>query len=201
MPNKIRKDPAKPESSEKETRRSHLRLVTRHSHVARSKKQHTYVVWAFLVLLFLTLGTIFTLRPPDSSSTARLYSSFISLRPTLTQEGIFKFQNDKGALRKIVNKALKEGASEAEQNTAQNIAVYLFPELLPDSDFEKGVATEDWKPLEEAIEKNPKSPESRLWFEEMRANIWNYESPDRETPRVSDYAKEVLRLYDELSAP
>lgn len=202
MANPLKKSPPSTPPKENEAKRPHLRLVTKETRVHRSKPNHTLVVWTFLGIFTATLGTIVFLSSHNLVPPNSLQTTFMALRPGLSEpQGLLRFQTDKGILRSMVSRALNEKKAEAEENLAQNIAVYLFPELLSDEDFEKMVALDQWKPMQEAIEKSPKSPESRIWFEEMRANIWNYESPDRENPRISDYAKEVLRLYDELSSP
>lgn len=200
MPNKIKGDGPSHTEHKPQHRNTHLRLVTR-SHIARPKKQHTYVVAAFLAIFITTLTTIFLLNSKNVGPSMTLHNSFVALRSALTDDGLLKFQRDKGMLRDNVNKALKNSGNDVDNAIANNIAVFMFPELLSDEDFEKSVALDQWKPMQDAIERNPKSPESRVWFDEMRANIWNYESPDRENPKISEYAKEVLRIYDELSAP
>ena len=56
-------------------------------------------------------------------------------------------------------------------------------------------------PLEESIERAPRTPESRLWFEELRADIWNYENPERSAPRITPYAQQAIRIFDVMTQP
>lgn len=128
-------------------------------------------------------------------------TNFFSLRDVYRQEGLQRYLEEKKVLKAQIQKALKNPSGDEEEVFASNVAVYLFPEVLPEWNFEKSVAMEQWATLQEAIEKAPRTQESRLWFEEMRANIWNYENPDRKVPNISHFAKETLRIYDDLSSP
>jgi len=107
---------------------------------------------------------------------------------------------EKEALKAQVQRKLKSPASEEEAQAASNVALYLFPDALPDSNFEKGVALEDWAPLQAEIEKAPGSAQARLKYEEMRANIWNYENPKQDHATISPYAEETLKLFSGLTA-
>lgn len=158
-------------------------------------------VWMFLggvatfltVIYFLASGTLLDLRFASKV--------FYSLHETAKGASIDKFLEDKRSLQGHVKANLKKSPTSQEASFALNVAVYLFPELLPGSNFEKQIAIEQWGNFQKKIEEKPKSPESRIWFEELRANIWNYENTDRQTPRLSAYAKEAIRIYDALSTP
>ena len=125
-------------------------------------------------------------------------ASFGTLQDDISQGGVAQFQKKKEDLRGEVAENLRE-VDSPDRDKAENIAVYLFPDLLEKDDFEKDVALDQWAPHEKKIESNPHSPESRQVFEEMKNNVWNYENPDRETPVVSDYATQVLKIYEALS--
>jgi hypothetical protein len=126
-------------------------------------------------------------------------ASFTLLDEALLNEGMTAFADKKRELKKEVQKTLGESADENERNRAQSIAVYLFPDLLPYDDFERDVAFELWFEHQQSIEKNPKTEDGRQTFEQMRANIWNYESADKVRPEISDTAEQAIRIYDVMT--
>lgn len=149
-----------------------------------------------LSMLFFFTNSSFTKNDSDSDSI-----SYSTLLTSLSTGGFSKFYLDKKILRAKIATMLSAPQNETEENYATNIALYLFPDLLPDSNFEKIVAVEQWAPLESAIEKKPRSQEARLLFDEMKSNIWNYENPKMDRSGLSLYATETLKIYHELSAP
>lgn len=126
-------------------------------------------------------------------------ASFNLLHQDFVQGGMEQFHKKKNGLRQEVGKALESSDDTPERDRAQNIALYLFPDLLAKDDFERDVAMEQWYPQQKTIEEHPQSPESRRSFEELKNNVWNYENPDRQIPTISDYAESVIRIYDTLS--
>lgn len=126
-------------------------------------------------------------------------ASFSTLYEDFEEGGLQKFQERKHDLKREVGKTLASEGDTAEKDRAENIALYLFPDLLSNDDFERDVALEQWYPQQKAIEETPGTTESRRTFEELKNNVWNYENPDRQVPVVSDYAEEVIRIYDVLS--
>ncbi len=164
-----------------------------------SSPQKTIVLFIFLSGLGLTMLFFFT-----NSSLNKIDSDSISqstLLTSLSTGGYSQFHSDKKILRAKIATMLSSPQNETEETYATNIALYLFPDLLPDSNFEKIVAVEQWAPLESAIEKKPRSQEARLLFDEMKSNIWNYENPKMDRSGLSLYASETLKIYHELSAP
>lgn len=167
----------------------------------RQSKDTSRLLWGFVLLFTSGLLGLFLYSLHNKDTVQLTDKRFYGLHEVYKQEGILKFQEEKGKLKTQVTETLKNSTNEEEQQFATNVAVYLFPEVLPDTNFEKTVALEQWGAFTEAIEKKPRTPESRVWFEEVRANIWNYESPDRHNPKLSPFAKETLRIYDEISSP
>jgi hypothetical protein len=110
-----------------------------------------------------------------------------------------KYLQRKRELRAEVANALGDAPGTPHKKVALSIAVYLFPELLPVEDFERDQAQEYWVPLERAIERDPRTDTSRQWFEELRANLFNYEGVGRGTKALSAYAETTLHLYEALS--
>ncbi|MCB0418659.1 MAG: hypothetical protein KDD39_13500, partial [Bdellovibrionales bacterium] len=110
-----------------------------------------------------------------------------------------RFAERKNDLRRDISRTLRANKSLEARMIATNISVYLFPDLLPSENFERTVAEDQWLPLQRAIEKAPGTYESRLKFEEMKANIWNYESPDKRAPKLTETAETVLHIYDLMS--
>ncbi|MBM4318273.1 MAG: hypothetical protein FJ116_12460 [Deltaproteobacteria bacterium] len=96
---------------------------------------------------------------------------------------------------------LNSPKNEDEETKASNIALYLFPEILPNENFEKQAALELWAPLEAEIEQKPRSAKARMLFEELTSNIWNYENPKITNAGLSIYAAETLKLYHAISSP
>ncbi|MSP19151.1 MAG: hypothetical protein EXR74_06225 [Bdellovibrionales bacterium] len=164
-----------------------------------SSPQKTIALFIFSFVLGLTLLFFFS-----NSSITKIDSDSIShstLVTSLSKGGYLQFQSEKKILRAKIAILLSSSQNETEKNYATNVALYLFPDLLPDSNFEKTVAIEQWAPLESAIEKKPRSHEARLLFDEMKSNIWNYENPKMDRSGLSLYGSETLKIYHELSAP
>ena len=162
-------------------------------------RQHAIILGflGLVLLAFLTLSLFDSKSQIDIVSTNK---PFYGLHRTYKESGMEEFLNEKKVLKKQLTETLKNPKNTEDASFAANIALYLFPETLSDADFEKQVAQDQWAPLQAAIEKVPHSDRSRLWFQEMRANIWNYESPDLAAPKISVYSREVLKIYNELSS-
>jgi hypothetical protein len=128
-----------------------------------------------------------------------LTTAFTELPGIYQREGMLTFLEAKARLRLKVADALQDQDDQVSA-LADNIAVYLFPDLLPEADFERGPATELWLPIERAIESAPHSPQSRARYQRLEAEIWNYEAADRKIPDLSPVATGVLRIYDALSS-
>lgn len=163
----------------------------------RLKKGTRRTVALTLLVCFGFLGALFYHRENvsrETSSTNHEELSVGELDQAFRKAGIEEFRKEKSRLKSQVSVAMAKDASRAEP-----IAVYLFPELLPNEHFEKSVALEGWIPLQAQIEASPGTAESRASFEEMRAQIWIYENPDSKAPTLSQTAEEVVRLYDDLS--
>ncbi len=149
--------------------------------------------------LYGNLKGYFQSQTSDRSQSAPALAAFSSLHEEFKMGGMAQFEEKKLELRSEVASLLKSRDDSKEKDRAENIALYLFPDLLQRDDFERDVAMDQWLPLEKSIEKNPKSERSRQEFEELKNNVWNYENPDRQSPVVSDYAEQIIRIYDVLS--
>jgi hypothetical protein len=124
------------------------------------------------------------------------------LEETFRRDGLKRYLDRKEALRAEVERVLaRTSPQDPERRAAAQIAVYLFPNLLPETDFERSPSEEIFLPFEHAIENAPGTEQSQRWFEELRANVWNYESPSRTRPALSSAAQQTLRLYRALSDP
>lgn len=166
------------------------------------KRDHSLrIMMAFLLLVTIAITSLFYLSSRKPIELQHAMTKFSRLHEVYQQEGMQKFIEAKEALKQDISHVIDTSEDETVQNDATNVAVYLFPEVLSKNDFERPVALDDWAPLEAAIEKAPKTPQSRVLFEELRANIWNYENPEHTRPNLSATAKEVIRIYEELSAP
>lgn len=161
----------------------------------RLKKGTRRTVGLFLVV---SLGVLYALIKAPLTSQRYLASenplSTQKLTASFQSGGIESFRGEKARLKTAVEEALPGG-----QERAEPLAVYLFPELLPATHFEKSVAMDSWIPLQKTIEAQPGTDASRAAFDEMRAQIWIYENADSRNPMLSEVADEVVRVYDALS--
>ena len=164
---------------------------------AKQKKQYA-VIGAFLGLMGLLLAVIFHFAVEMGQQAGDSVEAFSSLEEAYRKDGIGGFLKSKAALKRKLKSDLAGGSTSEEH---LNIAVYLFPDVLDAEDFEREEGQENWAPQQAQIEKAPRTPASRVAFEEMRANIWNYENPDKTSPQLSPQARQVIRIYEALSAP
>jgi hypothetical protein len=169
------------------------------STLRKKARAHMRITAIFLVVAGGFLFALYRSRMVHQGEEGEL-SALDTLPQIYRAEGLESFLAKKRALRASVSKQIGRANENADASLkATRIAVYLFPEVLSSNDFEKTTAQETFAPLEAAIEREPKSPKSRELFEELRADIWNYESIRRDVPYVSDDAAKVIRIYDVLT--
>lgn len=125
--------------------------------------------------------------------------SLDELATAYRKSGMEQFIGAKRLLGKKVSLNLRNDEDPKAQMAAMNIAVYLFPELLHDSNLEKQYAEEHIKPLQEKIEAVPGTSEAQTTFEELRNIVWNYENPKQTEQGLSEYAAQMLKVYGALS--
>jgi len=167
---------------------------------ARMDSSHR-LLYAFLALILLGMGFLIHLAFTRPTGKEVELSHFQNLQDVYKNEGLDRFLEEKEKLRAKVAEQLSNPRDGEDFNNATNIAVYLFPNALPADDLERQVGEEDWGSLQTQIENAPGTERSRELFEEMRANIWNYESPSRVLPELTAQAQQVLRIYKSLSTP
>jgi len=155
----------------------------------------------FVTLIGITLAIFIFSKVNNNKREIALSNSYSTLLKSVSQGGYSQFQADKNDLKQQVITVLNQPKNEEEEAFAAGIALYLFPEVLPDSNFEKETAMEFWAPLEKEIEQRPRTPEARMKFEEMKSNIWSYENPKITSAGLSLQAEETLKIYHELSSP
>lgn len=176
--------------------KAHLHLVT--SPPTRNPKRP--MQWAIALGILVTGSLVWVSMqsqvgaPPTWTATGAI----TSLKTAFEQNGIEGYLVAKGRLREQVRASLKQTGS-AQANEAAQVAVYLFADLLPDSDFEKIESLELFSPLMEAIETRPRTAAAGKAFETLNAEIWNYENVSREEPQITPVAEDVLRLFSEMS--
>lgn len=158
-------------------------------------------ITVFLIAIVSLLSYFFISHQETKFHGQPLEQSYSTLRLSVQQGGLIQFQSDKKELKQQILKILQSPQTEEEEINASNIALYLFPELLPDDHLEKRTALDYWAPLEAAIEKKPRTAEARMLFEELKSNIWNYENPKVNNVGLSMHAIETLNIYHELSSP
>ena len=167
-----------------------------------NRRRSNRLLWSFLLGIAIVTWLLLHYGGGNDGGpiTPDKQQAFFGLTDAYRKGGIDRYLEEKTKLRKEIAAALNHPRDESEADYAANVAVYLFPDILPDSDWEKKVAMEEWAPLETAIEKAPRTPDARIWYEEMRADIWNYENPRLEQDHVSPAATEVLRIYGDMSS-
>lgn len=165
----------------------------------QKSQQNTKLLLSFVSLVVLTIGGSYFFFTPGRRSSPTDFENLETLFTALRTGDIAKFQKAHLDLQQGVRTGLKAPPTSPQFLAAFNVAVYFFPEALPKDSFEREVALDEWRPLQKQIEAAPHTKESREQFEEMKANIWNYENPNREEPELSDAASTVLQAYDLLT--
>ncbi|NBT57907.1 hypothetical protein EBT16_03890 [bacterium] len=143
-----------------------------------------------LTFLFQDHATINTPISPDSLE---------QLSKEFREGGVQQFLDAKHQLKRKVGHNLHNDKDKASQLAAMNLAVYLFPELLEDTHLEKDFAQQHFQPLQTKIESAPGTEQARQNFEELRNVVWTYENPKQDEQGLSDYARQMLKIYGALS--
>lgn len=175
----------------------HLQLVTRTAPARHPKRP---VQWAIALGILITgsLVWVSTQNQVGTPATWTATGAITSLKTAFEQNGIEGYLVAKEHLRQQVRESLKQTGTVQADEAAQ-VAVYLFADLLPDSDFEKTESLSLFNPLMEAIEARPRTASAGQAFEALTAEIWNYENVSREEPQITPVAEDVLRLFSEIS--
>jgi hypothetical protein len=158
------------------------------------------IFYCFIACVFvigMSLIEAALLEPTSVTATNSVAEELDSLAQT---HNIQQFLKKKLEFKSSVYKALWGNSSTFQKNEAYHAAVYLFPDLLSGSSLEKEIGEKLWGNHQKIIESNPKSVEGQEAFQKLRANLWNYENPDRLHPSLSHAANKVLNIYRNLSA-
>ena len=177
------------------------RSVGRSADGKQPKGDHSLrIVVVFLLLVALAIGSIFYFSSQKPIEFQLAMMKFSRLREIYQQEGFQKFLEAKETLKHDISHVIDTSDDEAAQNDATNVAVYLFPES-----WQRMTSKGRWlltagprRSRDREITSDTTEP---CPIEELRANIWNYENPEHSHPNLSATAKEVIRIYEELSAP
>lgn len=191
-------------SNEAPKERPNLRIVAKvpASAAPGSDAAPSYrLIFGFLGLGAAVIGLIIYFSPGNPWRWESVGGTFSALESTYRNRGLEKFLQQKAQLKRSVTDSLSREKDPAQLELATNIAVYLFPDALPEDNFEKVVAEDSWGESQLNIEKHPHTAESRVLFEALRADIWNYELTDKEDPKLSPPARQVIQIYDAISAP
>jgi hypothetical protein len=177
--------------------KSHLHLVA-NTGPARNPKRP--IQWAIALGILITASVVWvsTQNPVSTHVTWTATGAITSLKTAFEQNGIEGYLVAKARLRDKVRESLQQTAS-AQAGEASQVAVYLFADLLPDSDFEKSESLTLFNPMMEAIETRPRTADAARAFDALNAEIWNYENVSREEPQITPVAEDVLRLFSEMS--
>lgn len=160
--------------------------------------QELRMVLILLVVVAIPVMVSYYLRTDFNTNIPISPRSLEQLSLEFKKQGIHSFLHSKKGLKRRVSFQLGNSKDPAAQLAATNIAVYLFPDLLPDDSFEKQFAQESFVPLQNGIEEKPGTQEAQLLFEELRARVWNYENPHNSADGLSEYADQMLKIYGSL---
>lgn len=125
--------------------------------------------------------------------------NFLKLKETLIEKGPLEFFRQKGQLKIQLQKIL-ENVPEEKAESINSIVLYLYPELMSDNDLEKTVAISLFKNVQTDIETEVSRVQKYKRMNDLRANIWNYENPSREEPKITQTAQNVIDLYEVLAS-
>jgi hypothetical protein len=91
---------------------------------------------------------------------------------------------------------------QSSQAPSSSIALYFFPETLPDASLEKDFAIHELKPKIEALKKayqHHDKKEIELAYNQLKSRVENYELGTSTDPeQMSTEAKKFLNLYQEF---
>lgn len=172
-----------------------------HSSFFQNKQKRARLLFAiFFFFATILSGTLLFFAVRQRKIIDTEFPRLARLDQVYVREGLHGFLTEKELLKRQVIYTLRYADSPEGAHAATNVALYLFPETLPGDDFEREEAEALWVPLQKKIESDPLHPQSRTYFEQMRAQIWNYENPSRQAPQLSKYAKQVIHIYDVMSS-
>lgn len=155
---------------------------------------------AFLVaMVMVPVLFTFLVRQEVAINTPISPKSLEELSVEYRKNGMQQFFDAKTNLKRRVSRNLKDNNNHEAYFAALNVALYLFPELLDDENMEKDFAQKHLRPLQEKIESSPGSKEAQKNFEELRNMVWGYENPKEDEQGLSEYARQMLKVYGTLS--
>jgi len=164
-----------------------------------SAKREIKLVLILLVLVFIpVLASLYfteerTVKAPVGAD------AFDSLSKEYEAHGIKAFLESRRRLKRQVSYNIKNDEDPRAQLAALNIAVYFFPDLLPENHLEKPFAEDSLRPLQVKIEESPGTSQAQYYFQELRTLVWNYENPANNTLGLSEHAEKMLHVYGSLS--
>lgn len=177
---------------------NHLKLVVGSS----PSKNRGPMAWSMLLIAAGVMGYAWMVGQTYFSTPVNWSASnaVSSLLPAFQKDGIEGYLVAKARLREQVRAGLQTSETSPQREEAEKIAVYLFPELLPEADFEKVEAIEAFNPEIETIETRPRTEHAEEAYARLRAEIWNFENASREEPELSEVGTQVLQLFAALAA-
>jgi len=160
-------------------------------------KQEIKVVAVLLSLIILpVLIALFVSQEKKSSPALISTAALDALSEVFKKQGIKNYFKSKNSLKEQISKELK---NTDNKEAATNIALYLFPDLLPRDHFEKEFAEENFVPLQMEIEKRPATVQAEALYEKLQARVWNYENPQNTPQGLSETAEKMLKIYQALA--
>jgi len=167
------------------------------------KKQPNFkelkIVAILLVMVVLPVTTSLFFVEKQAITTPISNETLDGLSKEYRISGLKGFLDAKKRLRRQVSYQLDNDENPKAQLAALNIAVYFFPDLLPDNHLEKPFAEDNLVPLQIKIEESPGTSQARYYFQELRSLVWNYENPENNEQGLSEHAEKMLQVYGSLS--
>lgn len=161
-----------------------------------SHRQEIKIVAILLsLIIFPILVTLFLSQEKKNYGPIST-ASLDELSEVFKKQGFKSYFKAKSSLKDQISQELKNNENK---ETATNIAIYLFPDLLPGDHFEKEFAEENFLPLQLEMEKRPAKVEAEALYEKLHARVWNYENPQNTPQGLSDTAEKMLKIYQALA--
>lgn len=185
------------------TARKHLHVVnpegnatpTPHRENRRRPNPIPGIFTAFGIVATILLGA----EAIETRMTTRLWTQANQF-PSSAAGSLESFQAEKHRFHVKVAQAIRSPFPEVRA-AAESLAVYFFPELLDDENFEKAEALMGWSDLALRIEATAHSAEALRFFRQMEAMVSVYEHGASGVGVSSAEMELFLRTYERLSAP
>jgi len=165
-----------------------------------SKKEEysTFSIVSFLLTSTLVFSSAFFFIRWQMVSESLSLTPLSSLYSAIESQNKASFYEMKSKLRDEVSSILSRNSSDPQYDSAESIAIYMFPELLPESSYEKELAMELFSPLLKELESSKNQSSLEQVYATLESRIYGFESATRQMDGVSETAHYVLKIYKAL---